>query len=227
MGDIAYVRKLGRAIASTAYASGFRPTLPNYLRTACPEIAALIKEMWLTDFRERPAMKDVVTRLEACVSVERRMLEVASTPIMDGVVAGLDKEDHDGDYSADHKEPAAVSLQASQAANVALRAEINALRAEKKVDRHEVTELKAALLAGLADSTSTEHDNIGILGGMFICTFRGHVISTLRNVFLTTLPHHNAQSIPTRSAASSARVPLAPSIRWLTLTTNRCTRLKS
>ena len=69
VGNIAFVRKRGRAIARTAYASGFRYKIPKSLRTACPEIAALIKEMWLTDFRARPAMKDVVVRLEACVFV--------------------------------------------------------------------------------------------------------------------------------------------------------------
>ena len=69
-GDIAFVRKQGGIIARTAYYSGWRPRLPKSLRVACPEIAALIKEMWLADFRARPAMKDVVVRLEACVIVE-------------------------------------------------------------------------------------------------------------------------------------------------------------
>ena len=71
VGDIAYVRKQGGIIARTAYYSGWRPTVRKSLRVACPEIAALIKKMWLADFRARPAMKDVVVRLEACVFVER------------------------------------------------------------------------------------------------------------------------------------------------------------
>ena len=66
VGDIAFVRNRGRAIAWNAYASGFRYKLPKPMRKACPEIAALIKEMWVTDFRARPAMKDVTARLEAC-----------------------------------------------------------------------------------------------------------------------------------------------------------------
>ena len=52
------------------YAHGKRPKLPAYLRHGCPEIAALIEEMWLTDFRARPAMKDVVARLEACTTID-------------------------------------------------------------------------------------------------------------------------------------------------------------
>ena len=70
VGDIAFVRKQGGIIARTAYFSGWRPKLRKSLRTECPEIATLIEEMWLADFRARPAMKDVVVRLEACVSVE-------------------------------------------------------------------------------------------------------------------------------------------------------------
>ncbi len=69
VGDIAHVRKKGGILARTAYYSGWRPTIRKSLRAACPEMAALIKEMWLADFRARPAMKDVVVRLEACVSV--------------------------------------------------------------------------------------------------------------------------------------------------------------
>ena len=69
VGDIAYVRKKGGIIARTAYFSGWRPTIRKSLRAACPEMAALIKEMWLEDFRARPAMKDVVVRIEACVYV--------------------------------------------------------------------------------------------------------------------------------------------------------------
>ena len=45
--------------------------------------------------------------------------------------------------------------------------EIKAHRAETKLYRHEIAELKAAMLAG----TSMEYDDdVGILGGMFICT---------------------------------------------------------
>ena len=70
VGDIAYVRKKGGVIARTAYYSGWRPTIRTSLRAACPEIAALIEEMWLADFRARPAMKSVVVRLKACTVVD-------------------------------------------------------------------------------------------------------------------------------------------------------------
>ena len=70
VGEIAFVHKRGKTISRNGYASGFRPTLPKSLRTTSPEIAALIEEMWLTDFRARPAMKDVVVRLGVCLSHE-------------------------------------------------------------------------------------------------------------------------------------------------------------
>ena len=68
-GDIEYVRKRRGGVSSTAYAEGWRPALPKHLRAPLM-IAALIEEMWLADFRARPAMKEVVARLEACVSVK-------------------------------------------------------------------------------------------------------------------------------------------------------------
>ena len=118
---------------------------------ACPEIAVLIKEMWQTDFRARPAMKDVVVRLEVCT--------------FGGCEAiNLEEDTEDRDESADQTKTEDV-----------LRAEIKALRAEQKLElkalraenRHENAALKAALLSG----TSMENeDDVGILGGMFICT---------------------------------------------------------
>ena len=162
VGDIAYVRKKGGIIARTAYYSGWRPAIRKSLRAACPEMAALIKEMWLDDFRARPAMKDVVVRIEACVFV--------------GGVAAPDRADVERlEESSEALQTDNVALlRAARAEIEALRAEkkldrheLKALRAEKKLDRHEVAELKAALLAG----TSVEYDDdFGILGGMFICT---------------------------------------------------------
>ena len=70
MGDITYVRRQGGIIARGAYFSGYRPKVPKSLRATYPEIAALVEEMWLADFRARPAMKDVVARLEACSIAE-------------------------------------------------------------------------------------------------------------------------------------------------------------
>jgi len=60
-------------------------------------------------------------------------------------------------------------------------AQNKAFRAEKKFDRHEIADLKAALLAG----TGTEcEDDIGILGGMFICTSKAQPDCTL-STYLT------------------------------------------
>ena len=81
VGDISYVRKQGRCISTTAFATGWRPKLPESLRRGCPEIAALIEDMWLTDFRARPAIKDVVARLETCVVVE--IVSIVADPSLD------------------------------------------------------------------------------------------------------------------------------------------------
>ena len=61
-GNIGYVRKKGRMISRTAYASGWRPPIPGKLRERCPDLASLISEMWDGDFRKRPALKGVVPR---------------------------------------------------------------------------------------------------------------------------------------------------------------------
>ena len=109
--------------------------------------------MWLEDFRARPAMKDVVVRLEACTFVGCEAINNEEEgSALSSSLAG------DKDENADQTKTEDVN---------ALRAEITALRAEKKLDRHEIAELKAAMLAG----TSMEYDDdVGILGGMFICT---------------------------------------------------------
>jgi hypothetical protein len=114
-------------------------------------MAALIKEMWQADFRARPAMSDVVVRLEACVSV--------------GDVAIDDPEE-----GSEASSPFAENKDESDKQVHALQARVKALEAEKNLYRHEVAELKAGLLAGT--SSSMEHDDdFGILGGMFICTY--------------------------------------------------------
>ena len=97
------MRKKGGIVARTAYYSGWRPTIRKSLRAACPEMAALIKEMWLADFRARPAMKDVVVRIEACVSVGDAVSYVevgsslSSTEDKDENVEMQDGEDEVGD----------------------------------------------------------------------------------------------------------------------------------
>ena len=136
---------------------------------ACPEIAALIEEMWLTDFRARPAMSDVVVRLEACAAVE-------------GVVASdedlnPDEPPHEHPLEAIDQEPAAIvrALRHAELENKAFsarlkesRLEVAKLKAGQKESRLEVAELKAVLLAGT--SLECDDDDVGILGGMFICT---------------------------------------------------------
>ena len=107
----------------TAYYSGWRPTLPTSLRMACLEIAALIEQMWLADFRARPAMQDVVVRLEACATFNG-----AETPEVEAATAAAFAEHADASTEA----TAMRSLQREFA--------------EFKTARNaEVAELKAAL----------------------------------------------------------------------------------
>ena len=197
MGDIAFVRNRGRAIARTAYASGFRPRIPKSLRKVCPEIAALIDEMWLNDFRARPVMKDVVVRLEACVSVE-----------------GVVNEDHNLN---DELNPYDNSTKASPEHRFDCfddyEREFEKILRQKEGDRHEIAKLKAALLAGTS-IMECDDDDVGILGGMFICKCSS-ILTCWRYISQThtiTAPTHT-QSIPTRSAVSSGRVHSEPSTR--------------
>ena len=176
-GDISYVRKRGKSIASTSYAMGWRPPIPSKLRKRCPELASLIKEMWDGDLRARPTMKEVVIRLEVCLSV-------------DGVANDtIDDLDQNGDDIVE------VILETLQPADVAaIRAEIKAIRAEKESDRHQIAQLKsekesdrhqiAKLKSAFLAGTGMEgaNDEVGILGGMFICKSRvvtslGHICS--------------------------------------------------
>ena len=97
IGDIGYIRTQSlKKPVSVQYAYGKRPRLPAFLRQRCPAIVALIEEMWDADFRTRPVMKDVVIRLEACVSVE-------------GVVAYDNKASLDGRVVDDEATAAAVA----------------------------------------------------------------------------------------------------------------------
>ena len=150
VGDIAFVRNRGRAIARAAYATGFRYRLPKSLRKACPEIAALIKEMWDGDFRKRPAMKDVVIRLGDCLFVEGAANDNDTNPNDD---LNPDKK-ASPDYRFDCIDDYAHAFE-------------KILR-QTEGDRYEIAKLKAALLAGT--SMECDDDDIGILGGMFICT---------------------------------------------------------
>ena len=65
VGDIRFVWKRRGAISQTAYATGWRPSIPKRVRVGCPDVAKLITEMWDGDFNKRPALKEVVRRLEA------------------------------------------------------------------------------------------------------------------------------------------------------------------
>ena len=173
MGDIAYVRKKGGVIARTAYNSGWRPTIRMSLRAACPEITALIEEMWLKDFRARPAMNDVVVRLEACTFVGGVTIDDQEevSALLSSTLA------EDKDENADQTK----TEDTLRAKNMAL---VKAFRAA----RLEIAQLKAALLAG----SSTEHDDdFGILGGMFICTSNTWQFLTLRPLKTQTHPAIN------------------------------------
>ena len=68
VGDIRYVRTWA-ARCDPKYYTGNRPPIPAELKTRCPGIVLLIERMWSHDLRQRPAMKDVVTELEACKSL--------------------------------------------------------------------------------------------------------------------------------------------------------------
>ena len=81
VGEIDYVVTHVRN-TSVMYAGGARPPIPESLD---PRIAQLIKDMWQGDFRLRPAMKSVVTRLEACSMLQDGVPtfseESGSTPV--------------------------------------------------------------------------------------------------------------------------------------------------
>ena len=51
-------------IGQTSYALGWRPPIPLSLSESSPELVQLIKEMWSQDMFARPAMRDVVSKLE-------------------------------------------------------------------------------------------------------------------------------------------------------------------
>ena len=66
VGDIEFVRLASSAATGNeTYLNGWRPPF----RFPSGEIANLIRAMWSGDFRQRPAMKDVVGRLKASVSL--------------------------------------------------------------------------------------------------------------------------------------------------------------
>ena len=120
MGDVAYVHK--KRAGKSSYDTDWRPDVSKSLRFACPEIAALIEEMWLADFRARPAMRDVVVRLEACTVVDRAAKSEAH-PEEHSTSSQVD--DQTDDTGLDHQsgDPAVATI-------ATLRAEIEALKAE-------------------------------------------------------------------------------------------------
>jgi len=66
VGDIEFVRLASSAATGNeTYLNGWRPPF----RFPSGEIANLIRAMWSGNFRQRPAMKDVVGRLKASVSL--------------------------------------------------------------------------------------------------------------------------------------------------------------
>ena len=148
MGDIAYVRKQGGILARTAYFSGWRPTLSKTLRAVSPELAALIEQMWLADFRARPAMRDVVVRLEACTVVDRA---AKSETHPEKHSTSQQVEDQTDSKGLDRKsgDPAVATIATLRAENEAAEAEIEALKdankAEIEAANVEIEALKAEI----------------------------------------------------------------------------------
>ena len=70
VGDVDYVRKLGKFVSTSTYATGWRPAIPAELDSACPDLAKLISEMWDHDIHKRPPLKAVVPRIEAASSAD-------------------------------------------------------------------------------------------------------------------------------------------------------------
>ena len=140
VGDIGFLRKRWKQVSSASYARGWRPPLPSKLRTGCPDLASLISEMWDGDFRKRPALKDVIPRLEATASADldkvRLPMPAATTsadlsgtsPRADGRTSGEDGE-------------TLSSLESDK------DAVIEALQERGRADRLEIANLTAALLA--------------------------------------------------------------------------------
>ena len=150
-------------------------------------------------------MKDVVVRLEACVSVGDA---VSYVEVGSALSSAEDKDENASQIKTEDALRAEVK---------ALKAQVEKADARHRVDRLEIAELKAALLAGT--SLECDDDDVGILGGMFICTSSVSICCHCSCSSPSNSPYHqprnapHTQSTPTRSAASSARGPLAPSTR--------------
>ena len=130
VGDIAYVHKQrGASARRTAYDTGWRPTIRKSLRVACPEIAVLIKEMWLADFRARPAMRDVVVRLEACTVVDRAAKSEAHPEEHSTSSQVDDQTDNKGLLDRQSGDPAVATIATLRAENEAGKTEIETLKA--------------------------------------------------------------------------------------------------
>ena len=65
-GDIEFVRLAASTATGKTYMDQWRPSF----RFPSGDLEQLIRAMWSDDYRQRPSMKDVVTRLEACVSLD-------------------------------------------------------------------------------------------------------------------------------------------------------------
>ena len=128
VGDIGYVRKHARRNMSTAYALGYRPPIPALLDFSCPDLASLIGEMWLDDFRARPPLNAVVPRLEAASSADLKDFD----PACDFDPAVGEAEDGHGDEK---------SLVAAINTIATLKAEIAAQAAAMRASQETVAKL--------------------------------------------------------------------------------------
>ena len=70
VGDMKHLqRSAGKFFSMAAFASGWRPPIPQGISQHSPDLSSLVSSMWQTDFRQRPRMADVVTALEDCTSL--------------------------------------------------------------------------------------------------------------------------------------------------------------
>ena len=92
VGDIGFVAKMQARVRVFA-SSGWRPIIPTQVSKECPDLAALISDMWGAEFRKRPSMASVVARLEECTfgaDLDQALL-FDSRKMDEGLDEGLDE----------------------------------------------------------------------------------------------------------------------------------------
>ena len=121
VGDIRFVQVHARlvGVSMTTYALGWRPKIPPAICEGCQDLAMLILAMWARDFRERPPLRDVVSRLEA----------TSMASLLDGVRPNQDHFDGaEANAAAGDETP--VNAAASLATIADLRSTVESLTAK-------------------------------------------------------------------------------------------------